>query len=240
MNSNIVFFGPADHGKSTIIGYTLADFAQKDMDKVARELKNRLGSDYKPDYLYSSLINPERESDIMSRFSTRINSIKRIISFTFIDTPGHDKLLDQREQGIALGQIGVFCLAINEVLNEKYEEAIHEFTNLWFEHYKNRRLICLLTKFDLRDFRQNDYEEASERIKKCCRQIEVTYRVEPLGAYFEYNVTMSGFAAIIPVSVDFNKRRGHNILSRSDKTSWYEGPTMIGAIKERVNELAKS
>jgi elongation factor 1-alpha len=238
MNSKVVLFGPADYGKSTVVGYIYAKSAQMNMDKVERNLKDRLGNEYKSDYLYSSLINPEHASEKISRFSTRINNLKRIIDFTFIDTPGHDRYLDQREQGISLGQVGVFCLAINEVLNEKYEESMREFTDLWFEHYTNKKLICLLTKFDLQAYRQDDYEEVSERIAKCCRQVHIERRDSVFGVEIAFDVPEPGFAAIIPVAVEFDKRQSHNIISRSDKTSWYEGSILIDAIREQANELA--
>ena len=238
MNPNVVFFGPADYGKSTIIGYMYADSIQIDMDRAERELRDRLGSEYKPDYLYSSLINPEHASQRISRFSTRMNSLKRIIDFTFIDTPGHDKHLDQREQGIALGKIGVFCLAINEVLNDKYEQAMNDFTDLWFEHYENRKLICLLTKTDLTKYSQEDYEIAREKIIRCGKRVYTTYRESAFGSCFDVDVEEDGFAAIIPVAVEFKKRQGHNIVSDSDKTPWYKGLVLIDAIRERANELA--
>jgi translation elongation factor EF-1alpha len=238
MESNVVFFGPADHGKSTVIGCMFANDLKIDLNKHERDLRDRLGNKFKHDYLYSSLINPELASAQISRFSTRINNMKRIIDFTFIDTPGHDDYLDQREQGISMGKIGVFCLAINEVLNNKYEEPMREFTDLWFEHYASKRLICLLTKFDLEAYSRDAYEEAGNKVMMSCRKIHAEYNDVTLGGDIPIDVSLPGFAAIIPVAVEFEKRESINISIRSDKTPWYKGQILIDAIRNRANVLA--
>jgi len=229
----VVLFGPADHGKSTVIGYMYANSLQMDMDSVERNLRDKLGNRFNAGYLYSSLLNTEHNS----RFNTRLNGLRRILDFTFIDTPGHEQYLSEREQGISMGEIGIFCLAINEVLNDKFEEAMDEFTDLWFEHYATRRLICLLTKFDLLAYSQDDYEKACERVISCCRRVMVERSDNVFGVDIDFDVPEPGFAAIIPVAVLFDKRDGVNIISHSEKTPWYRGPLLVEAIRERENDL---
>ena len=59
MKNKVVFFGEADYGKTTLVGYLLSKAENLDMDKVEKRVQAKLGSNYDEGLLYSSLINED-------------------------------------------------------------------------------------------------------------------------------------------------------------------------------------
>ena len=300
MKPTIAFFGQADFGKSTIMGYLYANSLDLDMDKHEIKLLRELGSEYKPDYLYPSIINRDIfKSMTVERIETRqienANSLvegKRVIEntadkliveetyiyragdkhfakivttehkrgmfkgrfntvvhkpinvkiencgkFTMIDTPGHIEFVDQRERGVRMGNIGVFVLPINEVLNDNFETSFFDTYDLWWRHNKNTKLIYALTKFDLEDFQKEAYETACKKIQMCFEQVYVKYYDDLNGIYF---IPESDAFAIVPIAVIPECREAINLLAHSEKTPWYKGATLIDAIQEQIYDLPQS
>ena len=300
MEPKVVFFGEANHGKSTVIGFLYAELLNINMDKVERGLKERIGTDYDPCILYSSLIN----SDVIQRINTEevkeieytpnlkegtkfikntedeqiiettcvignrakvitkthrkrfikgLNSIAHHlrniqiddfgepIKITVIDTPGHVGFLPGREIGMSMGDIGVFCLEIKEVLDDDFSGFAFEYPDLFSQYNEKRKLIYLLTKFDdagaNSHYTEADYDKACRRIKKYCKRVTVEARVG-LGEII--TAVDDDIAAIIPVAVKPKERCGINLIAHNDMTSWYKGSTLIEAIKEQVFEVANS
>lgn len=244
MNSKVVLFGEADYGKTTVIGYLYSITQNIDMDKYEREVSEKMGSRYKPDYLYPSLLDKNIPE------SGRINTIKHTIkninganigsneNFTVIDTPGHQKYLPEREIGISLADIGVCCFAINEVLKNRFPNTLSEFSTLWFQFHKNKKMIYLLTKFDLLNYSENEYNKACFMINKFCKRIIAEYSDTVFGVDIITDIEEKDVAAIIPVAVDFRNKIGHNIVVRSGDTPWYKGPTLSEAVMRSVrNEI---
>ncbi len=296
MSSKVVFFGEADYGKSTLIGYLYACSLGLDMNKVEARLKQKLGANYSPEVLYSSLINPDiveiitkedktiqeidnvrnlvegtkilKDSDDeivtqtttiigtrakiittthKKRVSRRLNSIvhhlKNInigtgdepVKITMIDTPGHAIYLSERDIGISMSDIGVFCLAVNEVLSDDFGGLMFELSHLWSLYNRGRKLIYLLTKFDLAGYREEDYIEACSRINAFCRYVNVD-----VGGGMSGPLIMEepDAVAIIPVAVDPVCREGVNIFGVSERTPWYRGPSLLETVKNQMYELA--
>ena len=292
MLSKVVFFGSADHGKSTIIGYLYAISNGIDLEKAEKSLIRRFGSDYSKDKLYASLINPEfrfsdtvlmsektypvpngrriedktevetvgdetfvktitvvngfvkervtKHKSVSHRFNTtlhrpqniKLNRENGIIEIITLDTPGHSMFVAEREAGVSIGDIGVFCVSVNEVLDDKFADMLLGYQDLWFNFHKTKKIIYALTKFDLCDFSEEDYILACEKIRKCCRNISVPYLETALGGWFEFWNEEPDIAAIVPVSIDFDTHAGVNIIEKSEKTPWYKELSLIDAIND--------
>ena len=73
-------------------------------------------------------------------------------------------------------------------------------------------------------------------LKRHCRWVEVMHEEEVFGVEMSYPLSEIDAAAIIPVAVEFktNEKEGVNLLSRSEKTAWYAGPTLVEAIRRQV------
>lgn len=296
MKNKVVFFGEADYGKTTLIGYTLSIAENLDMDKTERRLKEKLGINYDEGILYSSLINEnylqsntttessfsnlsdnpgvlEGEKIIknnedesvtkttriigqkvevtttvhkkgnLSRFNTQVRGIRNIsidgIDIVAVDTPGHVSYLSEREAGMSLGDVGVFCLAIDKVLSEDFSEASFRFANLWRTYHKNSKFICLLTMCDLKEYSEEAYNTACNKIHQYSKSVDIEEIDLPFGESMAVTKREDEITAIIPVAVEYRKRQGVNILEPSDKTPWYHGPVLIDAIRSMINEIRK-
>lgn len=249
MKPKVVFFGGADYGKSTIIGYMYAKSHGINMKDVEKELKEKVGSDYKSDYLYSYLVNPHAVKSIKDpkygRASNVSHSIKNAsfddlgVELTLIDTAGQLEFLNSRQQGMSMSDIGVCCLAINKVLSDDFKDVMTEYAELYEQYHTNGKLIYLLTMFDLVNYNKNKYDIACKKITEHCRSVSVphtentdlgelrTARIEP------------DTAAIIPVSIDFksDEKGSVNIFSLSEKTLWYQDRSLVRAIQNQASEI---
>ena len=294
MKNKVVFFGEADYGKTTVIGYLLSKAENLNMDRIERRLTEKLGSNYDEGLLYSSIINedylqsntttetntfdisemPEvkegttvikdtaeksiieitrisgskvevttiiNTKGLINRLNTRARGVRNIsidgVNIVAVDTPGHVLFLKEREIGMSLGDVGVFCLAIDKVLSDNFSEVLFRYTDLWRTYHVNRKFIYLLTMCDLCQYSEESYKIACKKIRQLCKFVNVEHTEEAFGTSFVYTTSEEDAAAIIPVAVEFKERNGINIISLSDKTPWYHGPTLIEAIRSRVHEL---
>ncbi len=230
--SRIVFFGEADHGKSSLMGFLYAESQNVDLDSHRDELINEIGSNvYSDDFLYSSLINPvipDTEGGL-KRFSSKRRHLRDFvvdgrpdpILITMIDTPGHSHYLQHQEYGATRGKIGVFCLNIVSVLDDDFDSSIIDRrTRLWFAAHPKLKLIIALTQFDRKEYNEEAFSIAVAKIESCLRPEQIK--------------------AMIPIAIDFKNRSGCNIFDSSAKTPWYTGLPLIKAIQEQWYDIANA
>ena len=218
-----VLLGEADHGKSTLMGYMYAESQGIDMDEQRRELEEELVKEPIDDYLYSSLVNAivvETQGGL-ERFSTRRRNLKDFVVdyqgqpllISMIDTPGHAKYLSHQEYGATKGQIGVFCLKAEHILDSGFDGSIFDRTRLWFAAHPGLKLIIALTKFDNQNYSEENYLLAKQMIERY--------------------IPLSQINSIIPIAIDCLNRTGENIFKPSALMPWYTGPVLIEAISEQ-------
>ncbi len=232
--SRVVFFGEADHGKSSLMGFMFAESQKTNMDRHEEELQEELGSHYKLDYLYSSLINPlvADVADSGERYRTRKYHMRDFligdadpIVITLIDTPGqlggrYRRARSNQEYGISKGRIGVFCLSILHILDEGFDGAVFNRTKLWRAFHKNQKIIVALTQFDRVSYSKEVYDQAVKKIYKYLPESEIL--------------------EVIPVAINFKKRSGVNVFKTSENTPWYSGLTLLEAITQQYFEIANN
>lgn len=248
---NVVFFGGADYGKSTVIGYMYANTQHGiNIESIEKELKIELGSKYKPDYLYPSFVNSRIVESIErgERGNSKMHEFRNITidgsKITMIDTPGQEEYFSERQLGMSMSDIGIFCFAIEKVLADNFKGATFEYSELYSQFHPNGKLIYLLTMFDLpiANYEERNYRIACEKIKQHCKWVDITYVEDVFGSPLPLSLNEIDAAAIIPVAVEFNtkEKEGINIFSYNKKTSWYEGPTLVEAIRKQIYDLTIS
>jgi len=213
MSKSIVFFGHEHHGKSTLLGYLYSCDVMMDVEGMDSYFKS-IRAKYDPTDLYALIFSYETDN---SKFGGRGNTTKtnrhKMIEYDFFDTPGHDGFYDERDKGLAYGDIGVFCIEASEFSdNSTFDEAKYSLIlKQWI--ITGKKLIIALTKMDKENvnFSQSLYGSACAKIRalKGCDS-----------------------APIIPVAVLVKARRAINlILNNPSEMSWYKGKSLTEAIE---------
>ncbi len=230
-----VFFGPANVGKSTIIGFIKTfHLNEVSFSNEIDKIKKKLGNNYISDRLYSYFIDDakdEYKKNIdkkhgVTKGTSKYAHIAKIGDFYLIDTPGGEGYESQRFKGISLANIGIFAIEIKQLLNlrednpeksfEKYINTVQNFFASWYVWQKlfgNNNSIILLTKYD--SYPSEDYYEEAKKVL-----------ISIIGN--------DNDIPIIPTSIDVNTevRQDINIYTRL-KSNWYKGKTLMEAIEEK-------
>lgn len=234
--SNIVFFGQADAGKSTLAGYLISKYDKHFSISKYLERKEKEYPNFDIRLTYSSIINTNRDEqrDFQHHNSRTLHLRKINFPFddvTIIDTPGSERYIKQRERGMYYGNIGIFFMEIDNILNEKYKFNTIAPIILWSK-LSNKRMIFLITKFDMVDYSEDAYLKAVEEVNNICQ------------GDMKYEEILT-----VPTAIEVDKFKmlskdeleetelGENICSRSEKMPWYDGPTLIEAIESQIQHI---
>lgn len=230
-----VFFGPANVGKSTMIGYILTkDWTQDKLLQQEKKLKEKIGNDYQQNRFYSYFVDDAQdeykknlENQMGKTFGTsKYTHIRDIDKFVLIDTPGGNDYEVQRYKGLSLANTGIFAIEIKQLLDmqdtliegdSQRIKLIREFFSSWYVWQKlhgANNTIILLTKYDLSAGKEN-YETA-------------------ISVLFEIIGDAINETTIIPTSIGFKleERKDTNIFTKLDE-DWYNGKTLIQTIDEK-------
>jgi translation elongation factor EF-1alpha len=236
MKNNIVIFGPAEAGKSTLGGYMHFKSRQDfDFKKFISDTKSELGNDFEDAQKFAYILDTakdERErlknpklgtSKYMHTDRIRIGN-KEV---TIIDTPGaqHPGRVE-RIKGLYFGEIGVFMIELSKLLKHNLffpiitDTLLTFFTPLFiwskFED-KKRNLIIVISKMDTFEFSEESFKDASKIIKTICKNESIK---------------------MIPISIDMRGENDHNVFSKSKKMTWYSGPTLINVLENICKETS--
>lgn len=231
MDKNVTFYGMAHSGKSTCIGFMYSKTREKDKDYNFERLVRRMRSDI-PEYdesrdygyLVDEFKNERKKMKTGKTGTSKQIHFKHIeiggSEYTAIDTPGSAHKRCQRQKGIFYGDIGVFCIEINQLISDDlfakkdlYAAFIASLI-LWTKYHGST--IVALTKMDTCGFDEDAYLMGCEVIHQLCGS----------------NIKVSD---IVPIAVEVRERRGHNIERKSERMPWYKGNTLEEVIKKACN-----
>ncbi|MBV8908267.1 MAG: sulfate adenylyltransferase subunit CysN [Sphingomonas sp.] len=195
--------GSVDDGKSTLIGRLLYETKQIFDDQLAAleaDSKRHGTQGAKIDFaLLVDGLSAEREQGITIDVAYRyFTSEKR--KFIVADTPGHEQYTRNMVTGASTADLAVLLVdARKGVLTQTRRHSyLAQLVGI-------RRFVLAVNKMDLVDYDQGAFDA-----------IAADYRA------FAEKIGISDWIAI-PVS----SLNGDNIISRSDATSWYKGPTLL-------------
>lgn len=199
--------GSVDDGKSTLIGRLLYDSKLIYEDQLAalEADSKRVGT--QGDKIDLALLvdglAAEREQGITIDVAYRYFSTKAR-KFIVADTPGHEQYTRNMVTGASTADAAVILIDARQGILTQTRRHTYICTLLGIRH-----LIVAVNKMDLVDFREETF-----------REIETDYRelAEQLGG---------GEALCIPVSA----LDGDNVTEASDRTPWYDGPTLMKALE---------
>lgn len=199
--------GHVDHGKSTLIGRLLHDTGSLPEGKLAelQAASDKRGGTLEWSFLLDAF-QAERDQGItIDTTQIFFGTDKR--RYVIIDAPGHKEFLKNAISGVAQAQAAFLVIDAAEGVREQSRRHA-----LILHILGLRQVAVLINKIDLIDHDAARYAAVAAEIKDYLAQLGVT----PL--------------ALVPISA----RNGDNIASRSGKTPWYDGPTVVDVLDNFV------
>jgi len=193
--------GSVDDGKSTLIGRMLYDsksIFQDQYDQI-KEVSEKRGEEGVNLALLTDGLRSEREQGITIDVAYRYFATPKR-KFIIADTPGHIQYTRNMVTGASTANVALILVdARNGVVEQTKRHAIIA-SLLQIPH-----LVVCINKMDLVDYDEETYNQIQDDFEKFAAKLDVT------DVHF------------IPISA----LMGDNVVHRSDKTKWYEGPTLM-------------
>lgn len=195
--------GSVDDGKSTLIGRLLYDTKLIFEDQLATlERDSRRHGTNGEDIDFALLVDgleAEREQGITIDVAYRFFSTPKR-KFIVADTPGHEQYTRNMATGASTADLAVVLVDARKGILQQTRRHSFIASLLGIRH-----IVLAVNKFDLVGYDREVFEKISTEYREFARDL--------------------GFETIVPVPV--SARHGDNVISRSDNTPWYAGPSLI-------------
>ncbi len=196
--------GSVDDGKSTLIGRLLYDSNNIYEDHLAAIKKASKMEGAEIDLsLATDGLKAEREQGITIDVAYRYFTTK-VRKFIIADTPGHVQYTRNMVTGASTANVAVILVDARLGVLEQSRRHAYIASMLGIPH-----LLVAVNKMDLKGYDEGVYRQ--------------------IGADFAAFARTLGFKdiAYIPISAV----KGDNVVTKSARTSWYDGPTVLGYLE---------
>ncbi len=209
---NLIVIGHVDHGKSTLMGRFLYEVGAVDpriIQQYEEEAKKLGRETWKYAWVLDKL-KEERERGLTIDLGFYKFETKKYF-FTLIDAPGHRDFVKNMITGASQADAAVLVVSAKE---GEFEAGIspagqtREHVFLAKTMGVDQLMVCI-NKMDTVNYSKERYEEVKKTLSKLLRMVG-------------YNVKEIAF---IPTSAWY----GDNVTKKSERTPWYDGPTMLEA-----------
>jgi sulfate adenylyltransferase large subunit len=193
--------GSVDDGKSTLIGRLLYDSKsvyEDQLDSVRKSGINRSGKAIDFSLLTDGL-RAEREQGITIDVAYRYFSTPRR-KFIIADTPGHEQYTRNMATGASTAELAVILIDATKGLLPQTRRHAYIASLLGISS-----VLAAVNKMDLIDFREEVFLRLQQEFSQLASALGIS------------------FVQCVPISA----LEGDNVVSRSEKTSWYSGPTLL-------------
>ncbi len=210
---NLVIIGHVDHGKSTMTGhllYVCGTISDREIEKFEKEAELIGRGSFKFAWVLDKL-KEERERGVTIDLAFYKFETKKYY-FTIIDAPGHRDFVKNMITGTSQADAAILVISAG---TGEFEAGIST-TGQTREHALLAKtlgvsqLIVAVNKMDLADYKEERYNEISEEMGRNLK-------------LFGFDISKINF---VPVS----GMLGDNLSEKSDKMSWYKGPTLLEAL----------
>lgn len=217
---NLAVIGHVDNGKSTTCGrliYDLGLIDQKVLDQLKEEAKKYGKEGFEFAYLMDRS-KEERERGLTID-PTHYKITTKKYEITFIDLPGHRDFIKNMITGASQADAAILVISARpgEAETALAPETATSPQGQAREHLilirslGIQQLIIAINKMDTVNYNQKRFEEVKNAVLTLARQL----------GYTDKNIK-----AVIPISAYF----GDNVVKKSDKMPWYNGPTLYEAL----------
>ncbi len=198
--------GSVDDGKSTLVGRLLYDSKSvlaDQLDSVERVSKDR-GLETADLALLTDGLRAEREQGITIDVAYRYFATANR-SFILADCPGHVQYTRNTVTGASTADAIVVLVDVRKGLLEQTSRHLAVAALLRVPH-----VVVVVNKIDLVDYDRAAYESVEAQVADAARI---------LGLPDVHTVPVSALS-------------GANVVDRSDRTPWYDGPTVLELLEE--------
>jgi sulfate adenylyltransferase subunit 1 len=193
--------GSVDDGKSTLIGRLLHDSKAVYEDQLASVKKSRINRSTGPiDFsLLTDGLRAEREQGITIDVAYRYFATPRR-KFIIADTPGHEQYTRNMATGASTADLAVILVdATKGILPQTRRHAfIASLLGI-------RNVLAAVNKMDLVDYREDVFLSVEQDFLKLAARVGIAH------------------TQCVPISA----LEGANVVGRSERTPWYQGPTLL-------------
>ncbi len=211
---NIVIVGHVDHGKSTVLGRLLADtgsLPEGKLEAVRKECQ-RTGKPFEYAFLLDALSDEQDQGITIDTARSFFKTKKR--DYIIIDAPGHIEFLKNMISGAARAEAATLVIDAKEGVRENSRRHGYILSMLGI-----KQVIVCVNKMDLAKYSEDHFNQIKN---------EFTSFLKSIGS-----VTPQQF---IPVSAV----NGENLAIRSEKMTWYKGPTLLESLDAFTKAPPKS
>jgi bifunctional enzyme CysN/CysC len=200
--------GSVDDGKSTLIGRLLYDTKSLFTDQLAavEAVSAARGDEYTNLALLTDGLRAEREQGITIDVAYRYFATPRR-KFIIADTPGHIQYTRNMVTGASTADLALILVDARKGLVEQSRRHAFLCSLLRVPH-----LVLCVNKMDLVDWSQEVFERIADEFTAFAAKLEAPD------------------LSVVPISA----LRGDNIVTRSERMPWYEGPSLLHHL-ERVH-----
>ncbi len=212
---NIITSGHVDHGKSTLIGRLLFDsgsLPEQELRKLKEKAKELKKETFEFAFVMDSL-KEERERGLTIDLMYKGFHTDKFY-FTIIDCPGHRDFIKNMITGASQADAAILVVSAKDGVQEQTKEHLYLIKVLGIN-----QLVVAVNKMDAVNYDQSKFNEAKEQVSKILTTLG--YKLE--------NVPF------VPVSAYV----GDNVVKKSDKMSWYNGPPLIQALDQSITAPEK-
>ena len=202
---NLVFIGHVDHGKSTSVGRLMFDSGALPEQEL-RKLKEKAESLGKGGFEFAFVMDnlkEEQERGVTIDLSHKKFDTPKYY-FTIIDAPGHRDFIKNMITGASQADAAVLVVATEGVMAQTKEHAFLART------LGVGQMIIAVNKLDTVNYDQAKYEAIQKDVQALLKTVgykEDQVQFVPMSAY-----------------------HGDNVVKKSDKMSWWKGPTLMEAL----------
>ncbi len=193
--------GSVDDGKSTLIGRMLYDSKSifEDQYEAIKESSEKRGEEDVNLALLTDGLRAEREQGITIDVAYRYFATPKR-KFIIADTPGHVQYTRNMVTGASTSNLALVLVDARKGMLEQSRRHLFIASLLRIPH-----IVVCINKMDLVDYAQDVFEKIKDEFEDFSSKLDTT-DVE-----------------FVPMSA----LKGDNVVTRSTKMPWYEGPTLM-------------
>ena len=206
---NVVFVGHVDQGKSTCVGRMFFDgggVSQQEMKKFKEEAEKHGKAGFEFAYVMDNL-KEERERGVTINLSYK-KLITQNYEVTIIDAPGHKDFVKNMITGASQADAAFLVVGCEDSVQPQTKEHVWLLRTMGVKN-----LAILINKMDVVEYSEDKFKKTVEEVKGVIKQ----------AGYKPDEVPFIPGSALM----------GDNVVNKSDKMSWYNGPT----VKEQIDKF---